>query len=181
MRPGSPKAWRSRALWRRRTWRSITALLTPSPLDWQCFRAAADDGFACQIRRAESGGDRDYEAAFPKLAERGPDALVIAPSAVFASDTDDVVALTLRHEIPAMFERRADVVAAGLISYGASRLDAWRLAGIYVGEILKGAMPADMPVLQSVKLELVINETIAKSLGLTIPPSLLGQADEVGH
>ena len=142
------------------------------------LRAAAD-ALGWQIIVAEIGGDRDYEAAFTKLAERRPDALAVAPSAVFASDADDIVALTLRHEIPAMFERRADVAAAGLISYGASRLDAWRLAGIYVGEILKGAMPADMPVLQSVKLELVINETIAKSLRLTVPPSLLAQADEV--
>jgi putative tryptophan/tyrosine transport system substrate-binding protein len=142
------------------------------------LRTAAD-ALGWQIIVAEIGSDRDYEAAFTKLAERRPDALVVAPSAFFASDADDIVALTLRHEIPAMFERRADVVAAGLISYGASRPDAWRLAGIYVGEILKGAMPADMPVLQSVKLELVINETIAKSLGLTVPPSLLAQADEV--
>jgi putative ABC transport system substrate-binding protein len=78
-----------------------------------------------------------------------------------------------------MFERRADVAAAGLISYGASRPDAWRQAGTYVGQVLKGANPADMAVLQSGKLELVINQTIAKSLGLTLPRSLLAQADEV--
>jgi putative tryptophan/tyrosine transport system substrate-binding protein len=132
-----------------------------------------------QIIVAEVGSGRDYEAAFGKLAERRVDALVIAPSAVFSSDADDIVALTLRHEIPTMFERRADVVASGLISYGASRPDAWRLAGVYVGQILKGAMPSNMPVLQSSKLELVINQTIAKSLGIVIPPSLLAQADEV--
>ena len=132
-----------------------------------------------QITVAEIGSERDYEGAFTKLAERRPDALVVAPSAVFASDADDIVALTLRHEIPTMFERRADVVAAGLISYGASRPDAWRQGGIYVGQILKGAKPADLPVLQSARLELVINQTIAKSLGVTIPPSLLAQADEV--
>jgi putative tryptophan/tyrosine transport system substrate-binding protein len=132
-----------------------------------------------QIIVAEVGSDRDYEAAFAKFAERHADALVVAPSAVFSSDADDIVALTLRDGIPAMFERRADVVAAGLISYGASRPVAWRQAGMYVGQILKGAMPADMPVLQSGRLELVINQTIAKSLGLTILPSLLAQADEV--
>ena len=132
-----------------------------------------------QIIVAEIGSDRDYEAAFVKLAERRIDALVVAPSPVFASDVDDIVALTLRQEIPAMFERRADVVAAGLISYGASRPAAWRQAGIYVGQILKGARAADMPVPQSATLELAINETIAKSLGLRIPPSLLAQADEV--
>ena len=132
-----------------------------------------------QIIVGEVGNDRDYEAAFAKFAESHADALVVAPSAVFASDADDIVALTLRQEIPTMFERRADVVAGGLISYGASRPDAWRQAGIYVGKILKGGKPADMPVLQSAGLELVINETIAKSLGLTISPSLLAQANDV--
>jgi putative ABC transport system substrate-binding protein len=142
------------------------------------IRTAAE-ALGCQIVVAEVGRDRDYEAAFSKLAERRVDALVVAPSVVFASDADDIVALTLRHEIPTMFERRADVATGGLVSYGARRLDAWRQAGIYVGQILRGAKPADMPVLQSGRLELVINETIAKSLGLTIPPSLLAQTDEV--
>jgi putative ABC transport system substrate-binding protein len=141
--------------------------------------SSAADALGWQIIVAQVGSDRDYEGAFTTLIERRPAALVVAPSAVFASDADDIVALTLRYEIPTMFERRADVVAAGLISYGASRPDAWRQAGIYVGRILKGAKPADMPVLQSGRLELVINGTIAKSLGITLPPSLLAQADEV--
>ena len=142
------------------------------------MRAAAG-ALGWQVVVAEIGSDRDYEAAFAKLVERRADALVVAPSPVFAGDADDIVALTLRHEIPTMFERRADVAAAGLISYGGSRMEAWRQCGIYVGQILKGAKPADMPVVQSAKLELIINLTIAKSLGLTIPPSLLAQADEV--
>ncbi len=142
------------------------------------MRAAAD-ALGWQVIVAEIGSDRNYEAAFAKLAERRADAVVVAPSEVFASDADDVVALTLRDGIPAMFERRADVVASGLISYGASRPDAWRQGGIYVGQILKGAKPADLPVLQSARLELVINQTIANSLGVTVPPSLLAQADEV--
>jgi len=161
-----------------RTFAPNTALLDAIEERRREIRAAAA-ALGWQIIVAETGGDRDYEAAFSKLAERRIDALVVAPSAVFSSDADDIVALTLRHEIPAMFERRADVLAAGLISYGASRPDAWRLAGIYAGQILKGARPTDMPVLQSGRLELVINETIAKSLGLMIPPSLLAQADEV--
>jgi putative ABC transport system substrate-binding protein len=132
-----------------------------------------------QVVVAEIGSDRDYEAAFATFIERRVDALVVAPSALFAGDVDDIVALTLRHEIPTMFDRRADVVAAGLVSYGASRTDAWRQGGIYVGQILKGAEPADMPVMRSTRLELVINLTIAKSLDLTIAPSLLAQADEV--
>jgi putative ABC transport system substrate-binding protein len=142
------------------------------------IRAAAD-ALGWQVIVTEVGRDRDYETAFARLAEQRADALVVAPSAVFASDADDIIALTLRHEIPTMFERRADVIAAGLISYGASRPEAWRLGGFYAGQILKGAAPANMPVLQSAKLELVINQTIAKSLGVTIPPSLRARTDEI--
>jgi putative ABC transport system substrate-binding protein len=161
-----------------RAYASDAALLDAIEERRREIRAAAE-ALGWQIVVAEVGGDRDYEAAFTKFAEHSPDALVVAPSAAFASDADDIIALTLRDGIPTMFERRADVVAAGLISYGASRPDAWRQAGIYVGQVLRGAKPADMPVLQSARLELVINETIAKSLGVMIPPSLLAQADEV--
>jgi putative tryptophan/tyrosine transport system substrate-binding protein len=143
----------------------------------ELFAAAAASGW--QVVVAEIGSDRDYEAAFAKLVEGRADALIVAPSAVFASDVDDIVALTLRHEIPTIFPRRADVVAAGLISYGAGRIDAWRQGGIYVGQILKGAKPANMPVLQSTRLELIINLPIAKSLDLTISPNLRAQANEV--
>jgi len=142
------------------------------------IRAAAGAS-GWQVIVAEIGSDRDYETAFAKLVECRADALVVAPSPVFASDADDIIALSLRHEIPTMFERRADVAAAGLISYGASRMEAWRQGGIYVGQILKGTKPAAMPMIQSTRLELIINLTIAKSLNLTIPPSLLAQADAV--
>ena len=142
------------------------------------MRAAAE-ALGWQIIVAEVGGDRAYEVAFARLAERRANALVVAPSPVFASDADDIIALTLRHEIPTMFERRADVVAAGFASYGASRPDAWRQCGVQVGQILGGAKPADLPVLPSARIELVINQTIAKSLDLTIPSGVLGQADEV--
>jgi putative ABC transport system substrate-binding protein len=162
----------------RRDYASDAALLDVIEERQREIRTAAA-ALGWQIIVAEVGSDRDYEAAFAKFAERHADALVVAPSAAFASDADDIVALTLRREIPAMFERRADVEAAGLISYGANRPAAWRQAGIYVGQILKGAKPADMPVMQSGKLELVINETIAKSLSLRMPPNLLAQADEV--
>ncbi len=132
-----------------------------------------------QVIVVEIGSDRDYEAAFAKFVEGRAAALVVAPSPVFASDAEDIIALTLRHEIPTMFQRRADVVAAGLMSYGASQKDAWRQGGLYVGEILNGAKPADMPVMRSTKLELTINLAIAKALGLTIPPNLLAQASEL--
>lgn len=140
------------------------------------MRGAAE-ALGWQIIVAQIGSDRDYAAAFTEFGERRSDALLVAPSPVFANDADDIIALALRDGIPTMFERRADVVAAGLMSYGASRPEAWRQAGVYVGQILKGAKPADMPVVQSAKLELAINETIAKSLGVSIPPSLLAQAE----
>jgi putative ABC transport system substrate-binding protein len=134
---------------------------------------------ALEVVVAEVGNDHDYGSAFDTFVERRVGALIVAPSGVLANDAEEIVALAERNAIPTMFERRTDVVAGGLISYGASRSEAWRQGGIYVGEILKGAKPADMPVIQSSKLELTINRATAKSLGLTIPPNLLAQANEV--
>jgi putative ABC transport system substrate-binding protein len=141
---------------------------------------AAAGALGWQVVVAETGADRDYEAAFAIFAGRRPDALVVAPSAVFANDSDDIVALAGRHDIPTIWPSRADVLAGGLMSYGARQPDAWRQAGIYAGQILKGppATPADMPVIRSERLELVIGMAVAKSLGLTVPPSLLALADE---
>jgi putative ABC transport system substrate-binding protein len=113
---------------------------------------------------AEIGSDHDYGTAFDTFVERRAGVLVVAPSAVLANDADEIIALAERYKIPAMFERRADVVGGGLISYGASRTEAWRQGGIYVGQILRGAKPADMPVMQSAALELTINLATAKLL-----------------
>jgi putative tryptophan/tyrosine transport system substrate-binding protein len=134
---------------------------------------------ALEVVVAEIGSDHDYGTAFETFLERRVGALVVAPSGVLANDADEIVALAERHAMPTMFERRTDVVAGGLIGYGASRAEAWRQGGVYVGEILEGAKPADMPVMRSAKLELTINPATAKSLGLTIPPNLLAQANEV--
>jgi putative ABC transport system substrate-binding protein len=128
---------------------------------------------------AEVGSDHDYGTAFETFVEHRVGALVVAPSEVLANDADEIVALAERNGVPTMFERRTDVVAGGLISYGASRTEAWRQGGAYVAEILKGAKPADMPVVESSKLELTINAATARSLGLTISPNLLAQANEV--
>jgi putative ABC transport system substrate-binding protein len=128
---------------------------------------------------AEIGRGRDYEQAFATFVERRIGALVVAPSAVLANDADEIVAFAARYQIPTICPRRADVVAGGLMSYGARQADAWREAGILVGNVLKGAAPARMPVIQSTRLELVIGQATAKSLGLTVPPTLIGLADEV--
>jgi putative tryptophan/tyrosine transport system substrate-binding protein len=134
---------------------------------------------ASEVIVAEIGSDHDYGTAFDTFVERRAGALVVAPSAVLANDADEIIALAERHKIPTIFERRADVVGGALVSYGASRPEAWRQGGAYVGRILKGAKPADMAVTQSAKLELTINLATAKMLGLTVPPTLLAQADEV--
>lgn len=140
---------------------------------------AAADGL--EIAVAEIGRDRDrgYEAAFASFGERHVGALMIAPSAVFAGDAEEIVALTLRDAIPAIFTRRADVVAGGLIGYGASPADAWQQAGARVGAILKGARPAGPPVIETARLELVINLPIARTLGVMVPSDLMAQADEL--
>jgi putative ABC transport system substrate-binding protein len=140
---------------------------------------AAAGALGLQVVVAEIDGEHDYHTAFDMFAKRHAGALVVAPSAVLANDADEIIALAERRAIPTIFERRADVVAGGLISYGASRVDAWRQGGIYAGRILGGAEPADMPVMQSARLELIVNLPIAKSLGLTISQQLLAQADEV--
>ena len=105
--------------------------------------------------------------------------MLVGADAVFSSWRDHLIALAARYAIPAIFELREFAAAGGLMSYGPSLSDAYRLVGLYTGQILKGAKPADLPVLQSTKFEFVINVKTAKSLGLTIPPDVLSIADEV--
>jgi putative ABC transport system substrate-binding protein len=107
------------------------------------------------------------------------DALLIAPDGLFVFRAVQVAELAVRHGIPASHERRAFPTAGGLMSYGASQADALRLAGAYAGRVLRGEKPADMPVLQPTKFELVINVKAAKVLGLTVPAAMLATADEV--
>lgn len=132
-----------------------------------------------QVLVAEIGTEHDYNSAFTAFAERRVDALIVGASAILANDAEEVIALAERNRIPTLFERRSDVVGGGLVSYGDSRTEAWRLTGAQAGRILGGASPASLPVVRTGKPELAINLKTAKALSLTIDPSLIAQADAV--
>jgi len=121
----------------------------------------------------------EIEGAFESLAARRADAFLLGTDPLFISARDQVVALANRHAVPAIYPFREDVVAGGLVSYGASNSDAYRLVGGYAGHILSGKKPADLPVQQVARLEMIINIKTATALGLTVPPSLLARTDEV--
>jgi putative ABC transport system substrate-binding protein len=125
------------------------------------------------------GSESDIAAAFATLVEQKAGALLISADAFFQAADHQIISLAARYAIPAMFYDRASVAAGALLSYGADPGDGFRQVGLYAGRILKGDKPADLPVVQSTKFELAINLKTAKSLGLTIPETLLATADEV--
>jgi putative tryptophan/tyrosine transport system substrate-binding protein len=128
---------------------------------------------------ADASSEREIDAAFAMLAQRRIGALLVGNDPFFYTRREQIVALAARHAIPAIYVVREYAQIGGLMSYGTDVNDAQRLAGTYVGRILQGAKPADLPVQQAVKVELVLNMKTAKTLGITFPLSLLGRADEV--
>ena len=139
--------------------------------------AARSLGRELHVLHARAEGD--LKMVFASLARRRIGGLVISNEGLFNSQSEQLAALSVRNAVPAIFQDRDFTTAGGLMSYGTSSVDAFRLAGVYVGRILKGEKPADLPVQQSTKVELFINLKTAKTLGLTIPLPLLGRADEV--
>jgi len=139
--------------------------------------AARDLGLELHILNAST--ERDFDEVFAKLIQLRAGGLVIGPDSFFTGRNEQLAALTVRHAVPAIYHSRSFAAAGGLLSYGGDTADAYRLAGTYVGRVLKGERPADLPVQQATKVELYINLKTARALGLTIPNTLLGRANEV--
>ena len=140
---------------------------------------AAGSRLGLQLHVLEARTERDFEAVFARLQELKAGALLIGADAYFTSRSDQLAALALRHGVPSSYQFREFAAAGGLMSYGGSISDGYRVAGSYAARILRGEKPAELPVQQSTKVELVINLNTAKALGITVPQSLLFAADEV--
>jgi putative ABC transport system substrate-binding protein len=160
--------------------RRVAVLVNPTdPEGYQTVRdiEAAAGGQQILVHGVATG--QDIDAAFASIAREKADALLVGPGTFFNTRRVQLAILAARHGLPAIYPVRAYPEAGGLMSYGSDILDAFRQVGVYTGRILKGAKPADLPVMQSTKFELVINLNTARALGLEVPAHLLAAADEV--
>ena len=140
---------------------------------------AAARTLGLQLHVLHASTEADFDTAFVKLVQLRASGLVIGTDLFFNTRSEQLAALTVRHAVPTVFQYREFVAAGGLMSYGGSIADPYRLVGVYTGRILKGEKPADLPIQQATKVELFINFKTAKALGLTVPKSLLSRAEEV--
>jgi len=160
----------------------IALLVNPNNLTATAARRQLNDAtrrIGQDVVVLEASTEGEFEAVFTTLTQKRASALVVSDDALFANRRSVLVALAARHAIPAIYGRREFAETGGLISYGASPADQYYQSGVYVGRILKGAKPAELPFLQPTKFELAINLKTAKMLGLTVPVQLLARADEV--
>jgi ABC-type uncharacterized transport system substrate-binding protein len=151
----------------------------PNAVSDSAMAQSAASSLRLKIHVVHTVAERDLDAAFDNIRGAQATAVLLFPDALFVDIRGPLVELAARHKLPVLYPDRAFVEAGGLMSYGSSRTDAYREAGIYVGRILRGEKPADLPVIQATKFELVINLKSAKALGLNVPPMLLALADEV--
>jgi len=161
---------------------ALAYLVNPSSPSEEIYAREApvvSSALGIRIPVLNASTEHDLDDAFASLGKTGADALVIPPEPFFDSQRDRIVALAARYAVPMIAGLREYVVAGGLMSYGASLPDSYRRAGIYVGRVLKGEKPADLPVMQPTKFDLVLNLKTAKALGLAVPDRLLALADEV--
>ena len=158
---------------------AIAYLVNPSNPNTATAVRAAGQVLGRRIHVFNASTERDLDLAFAGFGQQRAGALLISPDPFFVGRRIQLANLAARHAIPASYSVRDQVEAGGLISYGTNVADAYRQVGIYTGRVLKGAKPADLPVVQSTKFELVINAQTALMLGLEVPATLLSQADEV--
>jgi putative ABC transport system substrate-binding protein len=140
---------------------------------------AAAHALGLELHVLQARSEHDFDPTFAKLVELRARALIIAPDQLFTAHSKRLGELTLQHAMPAIYEFRQFVAAGGLMSYGSSETEYYRLVGTYAGRVLKGDKPADLPVQQSTKVELIINLKTAKALGITVPLPLSGRAEEL--
>jgi putative ABC transport system substrate-binding protein len=156
----------------------IAILVAPINSNAEALQKAARS-LGLQIHFLPASAEREFDTVFASLLRLRAGGLVIGPDGLFISRSEQLAALALRHAVPTIFQFREFAAAGGLMSYGGNNTDQYRLVGVYTGRVLKGEKPADLPIQQSTKVELIVNLKTAKSLGITVPLSLLTRADEV--